>query len=523
MLKAIQRFLFSSLLIVGGIYLLYQGLLYMRMRVLMPQGMTIAGLDVSELSREEVIEALNGRYLSPIPIYHREQRVEIVPTEVGFQLDLEGMLAEAEAYQAQQEWWRGYVEFVLGRSIEPVTIELRATHDREALMAQLETIASFLDDPAQSPQLLSASGTFALGQPGIVTDVTASLPEVEAALYRPDNREAALVVIDQDAPTLDMTYQEENIRKQLDAFSGFGSVFVMDLQTGEEISINGDVAMSGLSILKIGIFLETYRVLDGPPNEYVQGLFYDTAVRSSNFGANLLLHVVAGENNTYRGADIFTQSMRRLGLVNTFMAVPYDVDFPPATRPNTYVTPANSRPDLPTRPDPAMQTTAEEIGTLLSMIYYCAQGGGALLAAYPDEITPAECQAIIELMVLNEEGNIIRFGVPEDVPVSHKHGWDFVTHGDAGIVLSPGGDYIIVEYLSDPDSDWLNYDVSFPILREVSRAVYNYFNFDNPNLEDPDVRADREAEERERAAAAAAETAVDQPPESESTNEANNQ
>ncbi|MFQ5420286.1 MAG: serine hydrolase, partial [Anaerolineae bacterium] len=438
--------------------------------------------------------------------------------------ELETMLAEAEAIHEQQDLWQGYIEFVLGRAIEPVDIELKATHDRDALIAQLETIASFLDEPAQPPQLLSSSDSFDVGKPGFVADVMASLPEVEAALYRPEDRAASLVVVDQEAPDLDMSYLEANIRKQLNAFSGFSSVFVMDLQTGEEININGDVAVSGLSILKIGIFLETYRVLDGPPNEYVQGLFYDTAVRSSNYAANLLLHVVAGENNTYRGADIFTQSMHRLGLMNTFIAVPYDVDFPPATRPSTYVTPANSQPDLPTRPDTAMQTTAEEMGTLLSMIYYCAKGGGALLAVYPDDITPDECQAIIDLMVLNVEGNIIRFGVPEDVPVSHKHGWDFVTHGDAGIVLSPGGDYVIVEYLSDPTSDWLNYDVSFPIMREISRAVYNYFNFDNPNLEDPEVRAAREAEERERAASeAAGETAVDSPPDSTTNNEANNQ
>ena len=118
------------------------------------------------------------------------------------------------------------------------------------------------------------------------------------------------------------------------------------------------------------------------------------------------------------------------------------------------------------------------------------------MAVYPNEITPEECQAIIDLMVLNNEGNLIRFGVPEEVPVSHKHGWDLVTHGDAGIVLSPGGAYVIVEYLSlpaDDTSDWLSYDISFPILREISRTVYNYFNPDNPNLEDPQVRSDREA------------------------------
>jgi hypothetical protein len=115
------------------------------------------------------------------------------------------------------------------------------------------------------------------------------------------------------------------------------------------------------------------------------------------------------------------------------------------------------------------------------MIYHCSKGGGALLAVYPEELTPAECQAIIDLMLLNEEGNLIRYGVPEGTPVSHKHGWAQATHGDAGIVYTPGGDFVIVEYLSQP-GDWLLADISFPILREIARATYNYFNLDAPYL-----------------------------------------
>jgi hypothetical protein len=103
-----------------------------------------------------------------------------------------------------------------------------------------------------------------------------------------------------------------------------------------------------------------------------------------------------------------------------------------------------------------------------------------LLAIYPGEITQEECRAIIDLMILNVEGNLIRFGVPDGVPVSHKHGWSFNEHGDAGIVYSPGGDFVIYTLLAQPESDWLSSDYSFPILREISRAAYNYFNHDNP-------------------------------------------
>ena len=500
MLKALQRFLFLLLIATLGLFLLYQGFLYWRGRDNMPPGTTIAGVDVSGMTAEETAVAIQTQYSQPVTIYHHDERIELSPLDTGFSLNLEAMIGEAQAHNADQDLWLGYLRFVLGRPLEPLGIEplepahvaLQAAHDESALRHQLSTISSFIDQPALPPRINDTTGTFEDGTAGFIIDIEASLPAVTAALYKPQNREARLVILEQPAPQFDINFLADSIQKQIDSFSGVGSVFIMDLQTGEEVSINADAAISGLSILKIMIFVEAYRTFEGSPNEYVQGLLYDTAVRSSNFGANLLLHEIAGENNTYRGADLLTESMHRLGLVNTFMAVPYDATAP-ATRRNTYVTPANSEEDLLMTPDSAMQTTAEEMGTFLSMLYHCAQGGGALLAVY-DDITPDQCQEIIDLMVLNEEGNLIRFGVPNDVPVSHKHGWDLVTHGDAGIVFSPGGDYVIVEYLSLPAGDtsnWLSHDITFPILRDISRTVYNYFNYQDPYLGDALFEAER--------------------------------
>ncbi|MFQ5398756.1 MAG: serine hydrolase [Anaerolineae bacterium] len=500
MLKAIQRFLTIIFLIAGTLFFLYQGLLYVRSRSLMPQGMTIAGVDVSGLTREEAADLLYAQYMAPLIVYHREERAELPPEEVGFQLDMDAMFGRAEEWRAQQDFWKGFLGFLIGRSLEPVQIELNATHDRESLLHWLQTYSSFLDEPAKPPQLLGDSDVFREGAPGFVTDIEASLPAVEAALYRPNDREAHLVIEDQEAPRLDMTLLEANIRNQLAAFDGLGSVFIMDLETGDELSINADVAMSGLSIVKIPILLEVYRAIDFAPTPDQTKLISETAILSGDFSANLLLDVVAGQNNAYLGADILTESMHRLGLVNTFIVTPYEE--PNRAGRTTLATPANSRTDISTFPDPAMQTTAEDMGTLLSMIYHCSHGQGALLAVYPDQLTAEECQAILDVLVLNTEGNLIRYGVPEEVRVSHKHGWAGNTHGDAGIVFSPGGDYVIVEYLTQPNSDWLVIDVSFPILREISRAAYNYFNVNQPNLENPADRAAREAAAREAAEAA---------------------
>jgi hypothetical protein len=132
---------------------------------------------------------------------------------------------------------------------------------------------------------------------------------VENALYSSTERIAHLIVVEQEAPTLNFELLETVIRSKVASFDGIASVFIMDLQTGEEIRINSDLALSGMSILKIPIFVEAFRHITLPLTDYQQQIFYDTAVRSSNYGANLLLYLIAGEENAYAGADIMTESM----------------------------------------------------------------------------------------------------------------------------------------------------------------------------------------------------------------------
>lgn len=478
----IRRVLLLALLAAGIAYLGYQFLGYQRARANFPAGTTIAGLPVGGLTSEEARAQLEQKYLQPVILFHRTDRIEMDPAEVGFNLDLDAMMAQAEGEKAARNFWMDYLFYVVKWTWEPIRVPLQAGYDPERLRLMLETVAEVLDQPGQNPQILAETAVFEPGQSGYVTDVDASLPIVERALYSVEERTAELVIMDQEAPELNFELLEAVLRSKLAAFDGMGSLFVMDLQTGEEIRINSDVAMSGLSLLKIGIFIEAYRHLELPLDEVTEQLFLDTATRSSNYGANQLLHIAAGELNTYRGADVFTETMWELGLENTFMAVPYDAALQPH-RPSTFTTPANSRTDITTFPDPSRQTTADDMGSLLAMLYYCSKGGGTLLALYAGELTPDECQAIIDLMVLNEEGNLIRFGVPDNVPVSHKHGWVQATHADAGIVLSPGGDFVLVEFLHQ-NGDWLQSSISFPILREIARAVYNYFNFNQPYLGD---------------------------------------
>jgi beta-lactamase class A len=306
------------------------------------------------------------------------------------------------------------------------------------------------------------------------------MSDIEAAFYRATDRQAHIVLEATDAPRPEVNLLARLIVNYLEDFEGVASIFIMDLDNGEEIAINADVAMSGMSIVKVPIVLEVFRSIDQPLTAEQSRLISETlVVQSGNFSANLLLDIVAGQDDAYLGSDILTDSMHRLGLMNTFIAVPYEEQ--PKAGNVTYQTPANEREDITADPDPAMQTTAEDMGTLLSYIYQCAEyNGGALIAAYDGAVTQEECQQILDFMKLNHIGSLIEEGVPGDVAVAHKHGWIGDTHGDAGIVYSPAGDYVLVTYMFKPE--WLEWEISSPLLAGISRATYNYFNFDNPYL-----------------------------------------
>ncbi len=473
---------FLLLLIVGSVlgYLLYQGWLFIQVRDTFPAGTLIGNVEVSGLSPQQAYERVDGAYHRPVMALHGEETVEVLPLDVGFVINTEGMIAEATEKLTETPYWERYIAFVLTQPLEPLTVRLRASHDPTAVREIIGLIANLLDQPAVSPQLLTDTGFIQMGHDGFRTDIETSAQNLEEALYRPNRRTANMITEAETASQLDSNFLEEHLRAQLQGFDGIGSLYILDLQTGDEVAINADVAVSGLSMVKIAIMLETFRRVNMPLDFDTDKLLHETAIYSGNYSANLLLDIVAQQDNAYLGVDLLTESMRRLGLESTFIATPYEE--PPRPGKSTYFTPANSRTDIYMRPDPAMQTTAEEMGLLLAMIYDCSKGGGTLLVIYPDELTPQECQYILDLLVLNIEGNLIRFGVPHDVPVAHKHGWAYNTHGDAGVVFSPGGDYVIVQYVHQ-DSDWLNAGVSFPLLRELSRSVYNYFNVDNPYVD----------------------------------------
>jgi hypothetical protein len=197
--------------------------------------------------------------------------------------------------------------------------------------------------------------------------------------------------------------------------------------------------------------------------------------KSGNDPADWLMERVI--DKTTAPLDV-TDDMKALGLENTFLAGEF---YPGAPLLELYQTPGNQRPDLSTDPDVYNQTTPSDIGMLLEDIYQCNQmGGGALMAVFPGEFTEAECQTMLTYLTRNNIGLLLEAGVPDGTQVAHKHGW--VTYfgvmntlGDAGIVYTPGGDYVLVIFVyNSPELIW---EPASELVASISEAAYNYFNY----------------------------------------------
>lgn len=265
--------------------------------------------------------------------------------------------------------------------------------------------------------------------------------------------------------------------------STFGAFFLMDLQTGEALSIGEDIAFSGMSVNKVAILADYFRTFESPLRDEQAITLAEAIVCSENISTNEMLTAIGG-GSPFTGAERVSEMLEQLGLGDMFIYTPYAND--PFITPEAPFNPA-PRPGIDqvsAQPDPYNQLTINEIGALLNGMYQCAYAdSGILLETFPDSFTPDECRDMLSIMNNNRVGNLLERGIPANVPLAHKHGWINDTHGDAGIIFSPGGTYILAVVMHGPT--WLNFEQSEPVVAEISRTVYNYYNPEQPL---PEVR-----------------------------------
>jgi len=258
-----------------------------------------------------------------------------------------------------------------------------------------------------------------------------------------------------------------------------GALFLMDLQTREAVTFGSNIAFSGMSLNKIAILTTLFGKLNTPPDNTEAVTIAEAMICSENISSNEMLSEI-GDGNPFAGALEVTHLLQTLGLEHTFITAPYGND--PFITPQPVSAPRTTADQTSADPDPFNQATVSDLGMLLGSIYQCAYDeSGPLLELFPGQYDPRECRQILHTMSNNKINALFESGVPIDTRIAHKHGWIDDTHGDASIIYTPGGDYVLVAVVHNPV--WMDYGESFPLLAEISRTVYNYYNPDAPVAE----------------------------------------
>lgn len=459
---------------------------YSRVRANLPAGLQIAGIPVGGLTPQSAAQRLLETYSTPVTLRYNGAPILLDPSVVDFQLDVESMLADADVKRTERLFWQDFWDYLWGRTSSPPAVPLRATFSEKRLRDYLGEIARRYDQPPEPPLPVPGSISFSPGQAGKALNSDGSVMLIENALESLDKREVDLPLERTNPPRPEFRNLEILLKQTLDTsgFDGLAGIYVLNLnngqeihfarQNGEDIPVQPDIAFTASSIIKIPIMVSTYRRLGDNPDSETMKLMSDMIDKSGNEAADWLMERTIDPNLAPLSV---TEDMQKLGLKNTFLAGKFTFGSPLLQRIDT---PANTRTDINTDPDPYSQTTLSDIGMLLEDIYQCAQtGGGALPAVFPGEINQQKCQTMNTFLINNRLPVLITAGLPEGTQVAHKHGWvstDGIinTIGDAGIVYSLGGDYVVVMFMHHPDQ--LVWDSASELQAILSQAVYNYFN-----------------------------------------------
>lgn len=489
--RAARFFIFLSLsllcLIAAGVLLIGQMSRFNAAQGRLPPGTTIAGIPVGGLDAQEAAGRVAQVYaLTPVELRIGEAVVHIDPPSAGQRLDLQAMLNSAAEAEIARPYWSRLWDFLWNRQPAGTENDLACSVDETQLRAYLEDLlAGRFDQPAQPARPAApADVVFVAGQPGLALDLSSAEPQIRAALCSREQRVVELTTTRTEAPPPEVESLDLVLRSlvQVSAFDGIIEVYFQDLASGEEISFayaNGapaepNIAFTAASTIKIPVMVSAYRRIDGALPDSLRSQMELMIDLSENSSTDVVMQEALDPNTAPLQV---TEDLRALGLENTFLAGFF---YPGAPLLNIFQTPANSRTDLDTDPDIYNQTTAADMGRLLSAIHRCAGGSGPLIDTFSGQITQAECQEMTALLAKNRKGLLIEAGLPDGAPLAHKYGFvtdvtDGLMHtaSDAAIVYTPGGDFVLTTYLYHRDQ--LHWDPAQRLVARLATAAYNFY------------------------------------------------
>ncbi len=456
----------------AAIYFSLQLVAYSDVRARLQVGTSVEGIPVGGLTQQEARDKLNQIYSRPVEVYFQDAIIHIDPASFSFRVDLDAIFAVVETFRSDTNFWVGFWAYLWNQQPGAVDVEISIDYDRRQLEDVLTGINELYAVRPGEARGNAETINFEAGAPGLNIDTFSSIEVIDMALRQPSNRRAYLTLAEGEivAPT-QVTIGDfvQEYVAQL-GFQGLLSMMIINLETGEELPIQSDVAMSGMEMMTLPMAITAMRRAGPELPADLQAALEKSIQRNTIEDANTVLTLLGGGDPAL-GSVLVTQTMQQLGLQSTFMIGAYGQE---GQAPEIQ-TPANSRIDINTGPDSWRQTTAREITWLMANISMCADhNGGTLRLVYPQAFTPDSCTQILELFKLDRIGTLIEAGVPPQFPISHRHGLEISTYGDVAIVDSPGGAYALGIFIWRPEA--LDWNIHSTMMSDISRAVYGFYN-----------------------------------------------
>lgn len=440
------------------------------------------GIPVGGLTTDAAMVKVEEVYKVPVELNYRGEKIQVSPENLGFSVNTTAMADLATRGARSGTWAR-----LWGTESTGSSADLQASINSDILWTYLKNeIAARYDYPPLPPEPIPGTTNFTKGLSGWELDIDASADLITEALVDITDRKVDLVVNEVDNPVSNFANLEIFLKQTIanSGFKGIAEVYLEDPNTGDLIhfainnnqDIPGEIAFSAASTIKIPIMVSVLRRTAEPTPDEVKIPLERMIELSENPPADTVMQNVLGPLDA---PLLVTSDMQEsLGFRNTFLAGYFYLG---AGLLSIYDTPANTRTDINLDPDIYNQTTAVEMGRLLTGIYNCSKGRESILAsAFPGEISQSECQYMLDILAKNQIGVLSEAGVADGTRVSHKHGWTEEADGflhtvsDVGVVFTPGGDFVFSVYLYDAAQ--LLFDPADALIAQILQVIYNAYN-----------------------------------------------
>jgi hypothetical protein len=180
-LRLALRWFSLSLLLAAAILTALKYREYQNLEAVFPKGSTLGGIPVGGLDLQQGMERLEQAYGIPVALLYGESTIHLNPTQAGFEIEMEELLAAARQAGLVRPGLPGFLDYLFGLPPAPVDLPLQASVDPERLHDYLvEEVASRYD--RQPVPALPYPGTvhFIPGTDALILDVERALPQVES-------------------------------------------------------------------------------------------------------------------------------------------------------------------------------------------------------------------------------------------------------------------------------------------------------------------------------------------------------